>query len=210
MWRCIVVSMKLMEYVYPEGVDLSCVTLNSDTVQLTLTLADETLITFPLSSDCSVYYDLKHGGGGLRLRVYGEKHIDDHLPLEVLKYMRSVDREYEQKKSRGKADSAASLQKRRDEKEAELVTMREQMLNLITSEPDKSRTYYERKSIGDGGVPGSQDRKERVMQILLAEGVISLVPYDRPLGRAKHYVRLNPKASQDDGGSCREFRSAGA
>lgn len=189
-------KVKLMEYVYPVGADLSCVTVDRETVKLTVSLSRETLITFPLSSECSVYYDLDKDGGR-RLRIYGEKNIDDYLPIEVFKHMRAIDREYELKKVKAEQEKVSGLQKRREQKEAALLTMRADILKLIESDPGKSRSYYERKSVSSGGVAGSQDRKEQVMQSLLAEGVISLIPYDKPVGRAKHFVRINQKAASD-------------
>jgi molybdopterin converting factor small subunit len=65
------------------------------------------------------------------------------------------------------------------------------MLDLIRNHPNKSRSYYERLPVAQGGVKAAQDRKERVLTTLLADGLVVRVELDKPQGRANHYLTVD-------------------
>ena len=64
------------------------------------------------------------------------------------------------------------------------------LTTLIRSDPGKSRSYYERMSLADGGVKASQERKERAIDNLISSGKIEKVMLDKPVGRANHLLRV--------------------
>ena len=63
-------------------------------------------------------------------------------------------------------------------------------LNLIRKDEHRSRSYYERKAVADGGIKASQERKERAIDVLIQDGQLELLPYDKPRGRATHYLQV--------------------
>ena len=65
------------------------------------------------------------------------------------------------------------------------------LVTLIKCDPGKSRSYYERKSMADGGVKASQERKERAIDNLISSGRIEKVMLDKPVGRANHYLQVD-------------------
>lgn len=65
------------------------------------------------------------------------------------------------------------------------------LTTLIKSDPGKSRSYYERMSLADGGVKASQERKERAIDNLISSGRIEKVMLDKPVGRANHFLRVD-------------------
>jgi hypothetical protein len=80
---------------------------------------------------------------------------------------------------------------RKDQKEQDLWTkLCSDIIDLIRRDPDKSRTHYERLPVSQGGVKGSQDRKEKAIDQLISDGIVEIVEYDKPMGRAKHYLRV--------------------
>jgi hypothetical protein len=80
---------------------------------------------------------------------------------------------------------------RKDQKEQDQwAKLCSDIVDLIRRDPDKSRTHYERLPVSQGGVKGSQDRKEKAIDQLISDGIVENVEYDKPMGRAKHYLRV--------------------
>ena len=65
------------------------------------------------------------------------------------------------------------------------------LLDLVRRDPGKSRSYYERLSVAQGGVKCSQERKERAVDSLLNDGSLERIELEKPQGRANHYIRVN-------------------
>lgn len=65
------------------------------------------------------------------------------------------------------------------------------LLELVRRDPGKSRSYYERLPVAQGGVKCSQERKERAIESLLNDGSLERVELEKPQGRANHYLRVN-------------------
>ena len=65
------------------------------------------------------------------------------------------------------------------------------LLDLVRRVPGKSRSYYERLSVAQGGVKCSQERKERAVDSLLNDGSLERIELEKPQGRANHYIRVN-------------------
>jgi len=65
------------------------------------------------------------------------------------------------------------------------------LVTLIRNDVGKSRSYYERMPIAEGGVKASQERKERAIDSLIKDGRIERVMLDKPKGRANHFLRVN-------------------
>jgi len=65
------------------------------------------------------------------------------------------------------------------------------MIELVRREPGKSRSYYERLPVTQGGVKCSQERKERIITSLLNDGSLERVELEKPQGRANHFLRVN-------------------
>jgi hypothetical protein len=61
--------------------------------------------------------------------------------------------------------------------------LRNALLGLITREPGRSPSYYCRLGLREGGILGAQDRKEKMLQELVAEGAVEMVKLPRQLGR---------------------------
>lgn len=77
----------------------------------------------------------------------------------------------------------------KEEKAArELDRISKDIIAFVLREPGNSRSHYERTPESSGGVRGSQDRKEKVINRLLDEGVLVKMEYTQPRGRAKHYL----------------------
>lgn len=89
-------------------------------------------------------------------------------------------------------------QLKEERKEQRDHSQREQLhralLELVRRHPDRPRSYYERLPTTQGGVRGSQERKERAVDALLAEGALERVELAQPQGRLNHYLRLGPAA----------------
>jgi predicted transcriptional regulator len=45
--------------------------------------------------------------------------------------------------------------------------------------------------VSEGGLRCSQERRERLVNSLLADGLVERVELEKPQGRANHYLRLN-------------------
>ena len=65
------------------------------------------------------------------------------------------------------------------------------IVELVRRDPGKSRSYYERLPVAQGGVKCSQERKERAVESLLNDGSLERVELETPKGRANHYLRVN-------------------
>ena len=66
-----------------------------------------------------------------------------------------------------------------------------ELLDLIRRDPDRSRSYYERLPVSQGGVKASQERKERAITSMINDGSIVRVELEAPKGRANHYLRVD-------------------
>jgi len=72
------------------------------------------------------------------------------------------------------------------------------MLNLMKEKIDRSRSFYERLPLNEGGVKGSQERKQRAIDTLLEDGMIEIVELKKPLGRSTNYIRVvDPPPNSD-------------
>ena len=66
----------------------------------------------------------------------------------------------------------------------------EDLIALITSQPNRAFSYYTRLPLIEGGIKGSQERKEIVLKRLIDSGIFELKQLDKPVGRIKHIVTL--------------------
>lgn len=83
-------------------------------------------------------------------------------------------------------------EERKDQKEQmQWSRICDDMLELVRRDPNKSRSYYERLPVTQGGVRCSQERKERAIEALLRDGQLERVELEKPQGRANHYLRVN-------------------
>jgi hypothetical protein len=64
------------------------------------------------------------------------------------------------------------------------------MLNLMKDKIDRSRSFYERLPVKEGGVKGSFERKQRAIDMLLEDGMIEIVELENPIRRATSYIRV--------------------
>lgn len=64
------------------------------------------------------------------------------------------------------------------------------IIDMMRRDPDKTRTHYERLPVSQGGVKGSQERKEKAINQLISDGIIENVDYEKPTGRAKSFIRV--------------------
>jgi len=71
------------------------------------------------------------------------------------------------------------------------ITLCDEMLDLVRTQPERSRTYYEQLPKTKGGPRGAQERKERAMASLINDGCIKIVMLDKPKGRSDHYLRVD-------------------
>jgi hypothetical protein len=81
---------------------------------------------------------------------------------------------------------------RKEQKEQEQWSkICDDILDLVRKDPGKSRSYYERLPVAQGGVKASQERKERAVTSLLNDGSLERIELEKPQGRANHYLRVN-------------------
>ena len=81
---------------------------------------------------------------------------------------------------------------RKEQKEQEQWSrICDDILELVRKDPGKSRSYYERLPVAQGGVKASQERKERAVTSLLNDGSLERIELEKPQGRANHYLRVN-------------------
>lgn len=81
---------------------------------------------------------------------------------------------------------------RKEQKEQEQwLRICNDLIELVRRDPGKSRSYYERLPVAQGGVKCSQERKERAIESLLNDGSLERVELEKPQGRANHYIRVN-------------------
>lgn len=59
---------------------------------------------------------------------------------------------------------------------------------LVMRDPGRGQSHYCRLPLAEGGLRGSQERKEKVMKRLLREGKLVLVGMNKPVGRLTHAV----------------------
>lgn len=83
----------------------------------------------------------------------------------------------------------------------EMDRIEKDIIAYVIREPGNSRSFYERTPESQGGVRGSQDRKERVINRLLDSGVLVKLEYTKPKGRATHYLAVDSTVleSEDKG-----------
>jgi hypothetical protein len=65
------------------------------------------------------------------------------------------------------------------------------LIELVRTQPRKSRSHYERLPVAQGGVKASQERKERAMSSMIDDGVLEVIHLDKAVGRATHYVQVD-------------------
>jgi hypothetical protein len=88
---------------------------------------------------------------------------------------------------------------RKNQREEELMnSLCVDMLNLMKDKIDRSRSFYERLPLKEGGVKGSFERKQRAIDILLEDGMIEIVDLPKPIGRTTQYLRVvDPPPTND-------------
>lgn len=82
--------------------------------------------------------------------------------------------------------------------EEQLAALCSEMLNLIKDKIDRSRSFYERLPVTDGGVKGSQERKSRAINMLIENGQVELVDLPKPMGRTTQILRAVDPAPNDN------------
>lgn len=83
-------------------------------------------------------------------------------------------------------------EERKEQKEQEgWSRICDDLVELVRRDPGKSRSYYERLSLAQGGVKASQERKELSVTSLINDGLLERVELDKPQGRANHFLRVN-------------------
>jgi hypothetical protein len=81
---------------------------------------------------------------------------------------------------------------RKEQKEQEQWSkICDDIIDLVRKDAGKSRSYYERLPVAQGGVKASQERKERAVTSLLNDGSLERIELEKPQGRANHYLRVN-------------------
>lgn len=81
---------------------------------------------------------------------------------------------------------------RKEQKEQEQWSrICDDIIELVRRDAGKSRSYYERLPVAQGGVKASQERKERAVTSLLNDGSLERIELEKPQGRANHYLRVN-------------------
>jgi hypothetical protein len=83
-------------------------------------------------------------------------------------------------------------EERKEQKEQEQwARICDDIVELVRRDSGKSRSYYERLPLAQGGVKASQERKERAVSSLINDGSLERVELDKPQGRANHFLRVN-------------------
>ena len=65
------------------------------------------------------------------------------------------------------------------------------LIELVRTQPRKSRSHYERLPVAQGGVKASQERKERAMSSMIDDGMLEVIHLEKAVGRATHYVQVD-------------------
>jgi len=63
-----------------------------------------------------------------------------------------------------------------------------ELIGLVERDPGRGESHYCRVPLNEGGVKGSQERKERALARLIDSGQLLRVELERPLGRLKRAV----------------------
>lgn len=81
-------------------------------------------------------------------------------------------------------------QLREDRKESKLLEEWNELcaglLQLVRSDPDHARSYYEQLPKAQGAPHGSQERKERAVTSMINDGSLRVVLLEKPRGRSNH------------------------
>lgn len=121
--------------------------------------------------------------GRYRVRVMGTENFDHLLTTEVLLFMRQIARERAEQK-------AQRVEQKMGKKIDDDAKLRAYLLEFVRLEPGMSMSHYERQRCPGREVIGSQDRKERMMRLLLQQGEIVRIPLAKPVKRQTHAVYL--------------------
>lgn len=99
-----------------------------------------------------------------------------------------------------KSGERANLrEERREEAEARArELLRAQLLDFIRRAPGHGTSHYYKTSSAAGGVAGGQEQKQRLVEEMLAEGLLTRVELEKPRGRANHYLRINEELLTQD------------
>lgn len=98
---------------------------------------------------------------------------------------------------RKRKEEAARIKREAELKRQQAV--RSELLDLIRSQPRKSRSHYERLSVDQGGVKAGQDKKEQAITQMLNEGLVDMIMLARPVGRKTHYLQVNEEMVKSRG-----------
>ena len=81
---------------------------------------------------------------------------------------------------------------RKEQKEIEIwENVLRSVVDLVRTHPEKSRSFYERLPVAQGGIKCSQERKERAINTLLDDGSLVRIELEVPRGRANHYLKVD-------------------
>ena len=130
------------------------------------------------------YIYLKLAEGGLRGMAE-----DKYVALERLLAEGKVERGY----NRGKMKRFAGLYPAGHPERNEEFPDRELdegLVRLVEQDPGRGQSHYCRLPLAQGGLKGSQERKERAMARLLEQGRLRLVKLHKAEGRLTHAVCL--------------------
>lgn len=174
----------VFEYCYPAGSSILS-ELGVEALDLII-VAEGQRTHLPLRGEFSFCVD-RIEGGKFRLRVFSTQNIDHMLSREVLLFMRQAERERERQRAEKKQQYEMLRREKKDNMDAKL---RAYLLEFVRLEPGFSMSYYERNRCPGREPVGSQDRKERMMRLLLQEGKLVRVKLSQARGRQTHAVYL--------------------
>lgn len=66
--------------------------------------------------------------------------------------------------------------------------LRSCLLAAVVADPGRAFSHYSRLPIKEGGVGGSQERKEKLLRDLINEGCVVERPLPKPVGRKTHGI----------------------
>jgi hypothetical protein len=111
--------------------------------------------------------------------------------LDVLGYAKDIWFSHAVARPLKQGERSQLKEDRKNQREEELMnSLCADMLNLMKDKIDRSRSFYERLPLKEGGVKGSFERKQRAIDILLEDGMIEIVDLPKPIGRTTQYLRV--------------------
>lgn len=180
--RCVVEL--LFDFLYPAGSHVET-NLDAENPEIVIrSTGQETRLPLRGKFHMSVSHD---ENGGYRVRVMGVENFDHLLTTDILLFMRQAARERAAQKAQRVAEK---VEKKADDD----TKLRAYLLEFVRIEPGMSMSHYERQRCPGKDALGSQDRKERMMRLLLQQGEIVRVRLAKPVKRQTHAVYLRGAA----------------